>query len=200
MTADPHRLVLASSSPRRSELLARLGIPFEPRPVETDETPRRGEKPEALVLRLALAKARAAVRPGEIALGADTVVALDQIVLGKPADSNDARRMLRRLSGRTHEVWTGVALVAAPSRGAPACEIARACRTEVRFRKLNEPEIAAYAASGEPADKAGAYAVQGGAGRFVEAILGELTNVVGLPLPLVSELLAEMRAEVAENR
>ena len=190
---ESRSLVLASASPRRRELLGRLGIPFEQRAVDADETPRPLEEPEALVLRLALLKARSAARPGEIALGADTEVAIDGAVLGKPADDEDARRMLRALSGRAHDVWTGVALVA-PSADGPARELARACRTEVRFRELNADEIAAYVASGEAADKAGAYAIQGGASRFVEAIVGELTNVVGLPLPLVSELLAELQA------
>jgi septum formation protein len=177
-------------------LLGRLGLTFDQRAAATDETPRPGEPPEVLVVRLALAKARAAARPGEIALGADTEVALDGEVLGKPADDEHARRMLRALSGRAHEVWTGVALVAPPVRGGPARERIRACRTEVRFRALGDAEIAAYVASGESADKAGAYAIQGGASRFVEAIVGELTNVVGLPLPTVSELLAELEAEL----
>ena len=195
VSMEPRRLVLASASPRRRELLGRLGLAFEQRAAGTDETPRPGEEPEALVVRLALAKARTAARPGEIALGADTEVAIDGVVLGKPADEADARRMLSALSGRAHEVWTGVALVA-PVAGDGARELARACRTEVRFRDLRADEIAAYVASGEHADKAGAYAIQGGASRFVEAIVGELTNVVGLPLPLVSELLAELRAEL----
>jgi septum formation protein len=184
--------VLASASPRRRELLSRLGLEFEVRAVDTDETPRPGETPEALVLRLALAKARAAARPGELALGADTVVAADGALLGKPADDEDARRMLAALSGRSHEVWTGVALVEVPAAAGTGRlrERARACRTEVVFRALSESEIDAYVASGEPRDKAGAYAIQGGAANFVARVDGDYTNVVGLPLPLVEELLA----------
>jgi septum formation protein len=191
LSASP-RLVLASASPRRRELLSRLGLEFEVRPVESDETPRPGERPEALVLRLALAKARAAARPGELALGADTVVAADGALLGKPADDEDARRMLSALSDRGHEVWTGVALVEVPAAAGTGKlrERARACRTEVVFRVLSESEIDAYVASGEPRDKAGAYAIQGGAASFVARVEGDYTNVVGLPLPLVEELLA----------
>jgi septum formation protein len=136
-------------------------------------------------LRLALAKARAAARPGEIALGADTEVALDGAVLGKPTDAAHASSMLRALSGRAHEVWTGVALVA------PERELTGTCRTEVEFHLLSEAEIARYVATGEPFDKAGAYAIQGGAAGFVARLDGELTNVVGLPLPLVAQLLSE---------
>jgi septum formation protein len=191
LSASP-RLVLASASPRRRELLSRLGLEFEVRPVESDETPRPGERPEALVLRLALAKARAAARPGELALGADTVVAADGALLGKPADDEEARCMLSALSDRSHEVWTGVALVEVPAAAGTGKlrERARACRTEVVFRVLSESEIDAYVASGEPRDKAGAYAIQGGAASFVARVEGDYTNVVGLPLPLVEELLA----------
>jgi septum formation protein len=186
--------VLASASPRRRELLGRLGMPFEVRPVDADETPRPGESAEALVVRLALAKARAAAQPGEVALGADTAVTLDGEILGKPADADDARKMLAALSGREHEVWTGVAVVALPTELGPARELARACRTTVRFRLLDDAEIDAYVASGESVDKAGAYAIQGGAAPFVDAVDGELTNVVGLPLPLVVDLLDELEA------
>jgi septum formation protein len=193
------RLVLASASPRRRELLARLGFAFEVRPTDVEETPFALEGPEAMVLRLALAKARAAARPGEIVLGADTVVAAGGEILGKPRDDEEAREMLHRLAGRSHEVWTGVALVAATGRGeAPARERARACRTEVVFRALSEREIADYVATGEPRDKAGAYAIQGGAAAFVERVEGDFTNVVGLPLALVQDLLAELRTEIRD--
>ena len=184
----PARLVLASASPRRRELLAQLGIEFEVRPSAADETPLEGETPEPMVLRLALAKARVAARPGEIALGADTVVALDGELLGKPADAGAARAMLARLSGRRHEVWTGVALVERSAAGAR--ESARAVSTAVRFRALDGAEIAAYVAGGEPLDKAGAYAIQGGAAAFVESVEGSWSNVVGLPLGVVRDLLA----------
>ena len=190
----PRRLVLASASPRRRELLARLGVEFEVRAVDADETPLAAETPEALVLRLALVKARAAARPGELALGADTVVAAGGALLGKPADDEEARRMLAALSGRSHEVWTGVALVEVPAGPGDGRlrERARACRTEVVFRALSGSEIDAYVASGEPRDKAGAYAIQGGAAAFVAHVEGDFTNVVGLPLPLVEELLADL--------
>lgn len=186
----PPRLVLASASPRRRELLARLGVDFEVRPVDADETPLPGEAPEPLVRRLALAKARAAARPGELALGADTVVAIENQLLGKPADEADARRMLRALSGRTHDVWTGVALFA-PGKEGGTRELAHVERTRVTFRELSEAEIVDYVASGEPLDKAGAYAIQGGAAPFVERVDGDYDNVVGLPLATVRQLLAE---------
>lgn len=183
-------LILASASPRRRELLSRLGLPFTVRPSDADETPLAGESPRALVLRLARVKARQVARPGELALGADTVVALAGRVLGKPADDTEAAEMLRQLSGREHEVWTGVALVAPGSGGEPARERAGACLTKVTFRTLSAAEIAAYVASGEPHDKAGAYGIQGAAAAFVSGLDGEHSNVVGLPLPLVGELLS----------
>lgn len=186
MSAPP-RLVLASGSPRRRELLARLGVEFEVRPTETDEQPLPGEAPAALARRLALAKARAAARPGEIALGADTDVALDGEIFGKPRDAAEARRMLRRLAGRAHQVWSGVALVEGGAEGREAVEVVR---SDVRFRELSDDEIAAYAASGEPLDRAGAYAIQGGAAPFVAELAGELDNVVGLPLAATARLLA----------
>lgn len=188
MSAAP-RLVLASGSPRRRELLARLGVDFEIRAAEIDERPLPGERPEALARRLALAKARAVARPGEVALGADTDVALHGEIFGKPANAAEARRMLRRLSGRTHQVWSGVALVRAAADG-PAREEAEVVRSDVRFRVLSDDEIAAYAASGEPLDRAGGYAIQGGAAPFVAELTGELDNVVGLPLAATVRLLA----------
>ena len=193
---DGVRLVLASGSPRRRELLARLGLDFEVRAADVDETPLPGEPARALVLRLALAKARKLCRPGELVLGADTIVALDEEPLGKPVGTSDAIRMLSRLSNRSHTVWTGVALVALVAPGAPGArdgsgfESAEACRTEVAFRALDDGEIAAYVASGEPLDRAGAYAIQGGAASFVARVEGDYDNVVGLPLRLVGALLA----------
>ena len=184
------RLLLASSSPRRRELLARLGVPFELRAAPTDETPHAGETPQALVERLALDKARLAAEAGAVALGADTVVTIDGEILGKPVDGAEAGRMLARLSGREHQVWTGVALVGG-SAGRAIREIVRSDRSLVAFRALDESEVASYVASGEPLDKAGAYAIQGGAAGFVAELRGELTNVVGLPLPLVAAMLEE---------
>ena len=189
MSSPPTRLVLASASPRRRELLARLGCAFEIRAPAVDETPKAGEKPADLVARLALDKARAVVAAGELALGADTVVALGDEVLGKPSDGEDARRMLRALSGRSHDVWTGVAVVAPD--GGRGFERRAVRRTEVVFRALAEQEIDDYVASGEPLDRAGAYAIQGGAARFVARYAGDFDNVVGLPLAVVRELLGE---------
>ena len=187
---NPPRLLLASSSPRRRELLARLGIPFELRAAPADETPRAGEAPRELVERLALDKARLAAEAGAVALGADTVVAIDGELLGKPADAAEARRMLARLSGRAHQVWTGVALVGRSELGALR-ELVRSDLSEVVFRALDESEVERYVASGEPFDKAGAYAIQGGAAGFVEELRGDRSNVVGLPLPLVAAMLRE---------
>ena len=195
MTGAP-RLVLASASPRRRELLATLGLVFEVRPSDLDETPRPGEAPEALAIRLALAKARAVARAGELVLGADTVVALGDEPLGKPADAAEARTMLARLSGRRHRVWTGVALVEQDVRRRR--EAVRAARTEVEFRPLTAAEIDAYVATGEPLDRAGAYAIQGGAAAFAARVEGSLSNVVGLPLELLLDLLARLGRSPAE--
>lgn len=177
-------LVLASGSPRRRELLAGLGLDFLVRPVDLDETPLPGELPEPYVLRLARAKATHRGEPGEVVLAADTVVALDDALLGKPDHEEDARGMLRRLSGREHRVFTGVAV------WDPAQELLETGVevTRVRFADLDRDEIAWYAASGEPLDRAGAYAIQGLAALFVEDIIGNYSNVVGLPLPLVYRL------------
>ena len=179
------RLVLASASPRRRELLGRLGLEFEVRPAAVDETPRLGEDPEALALRLARAKAlaSAAGRSGERVLGADTVVARDASILGKPANATEAEQMLETLSGGEHRVVTGLAL-AADGAVAEACVVSR-----VWFRSLLPEEIARYAADGEPLDAAGGYAIQGGAAGFISRVVGSYTNVVGLPLSEVVRLL-----------
>ncbi len=185
------RLVLASGSPRRREMLENLGVEFHFRPVDVDESPRDGEAPDAYVLRLARTKALAGVvaggdRGGEIVLAADTIVAADGRLLGKPRDSEDARRMLERLSGRAHEVLTGVAVSDAAGDLRAAVE-----RTRVRFAELSAAEIEWYVAGGEPLDKAGAYAVQGLGALFVTKVDGNYSNVVGLPLPLTYRLLRE---------
>ena len=183
------RLVLASASPRRRELLAKLGLLPEIRPVNLDETPAPGEDARRYVERLAREKAAAAAGEGaEILLAADTAVVLDGEILGKPADPEEARTMLRRLSGRAHEVLTGVALLETP-KGAAVSAIEE---TRVVFRTLDEEEIAAYVATGEARDKAGAYGIQGRAAVFVPRIEGSWSNVVGLPLELVDRLLRRL--------
>ncbi len=182
-------LVLASASPRRAEILRAVGWPFEVQPADVDESLLRGETAPDYVQRLALAKSEAiaASRLFGLVLGADTIVVADHVILGKPRDEEDARRMLRRLSGKWHEVLTGVALVRAEDRRR---RIAYE-RTRVRFAAMSEREIEGYVATGEPLDKAGAYAVQGGAALFIEAIDGDYWNVVGLPVRLVYNLAGE---------
>ena len=188
-------LVLASRSPRRVELLARAGYRFEVEPADIDERRLAGETPHELVRRLAREKAAAVAprHPGSIVLGADTVVVIDGAVLGKPNGEADAAGMLRRLSGRAHEVLTGVALHAAH----------RCCggvqSTRVVFRALSREDVAWYVASGEPADKAGGYSIQGRASRFVIRIEGSYTNVVGLPVELVDGLLDEIGATPGDS-
>ena len=181
-------LVLASRSPRRADLLSRAGYRFEVAPADVDERRRAGETPRALVRRLAREKAAAVAprHPGAVVLGADTVVVVDGAVLGKPDGDDGAARMLRRLSGRAHEVLTGVALRAAHRRRDGVQS------TRVVFRALSADEVAWYVASGESADKAGGYAIQGRASRFVTRIEGSWTNVVGLPVELVDGLLGEL--------
>jgi septum formation protein len=174
-------LVLASRSPRRSELLTAAGIPFEVRVADVDETPRAGERPRDYVLRIAEAKARAvAAADSEIVLAADTTVVFGSKIMGKPDDSAAATRMLMTLAGQRHEVLTGVCFV--QHRRCLALDIAA---TAVWFGMMTPAEIAEYVASGEPMDKAGAYAIQGIASRWIERIDGEYSNVVGLPVALV---------------
>ncbi len=173
-------LVLASQSPRRSEILRQAGIPFVVRASAVDETPLAGEGPDDYVRRLAEWKARAVeAAPGETILAADTTVVVEGEMLAKPADALDAVRMLRLLAGRRHEVLTGICL----KRDA-GLVVDRAV-TEVWFTAMSEPEIAEYVASGEPMDKAGAYAIQGLASKYIERIEGCYFNVVGLPVALV---------------
>jgi septum formation protein len=173
-------LVLASQSPRRAEILRQAGIPFTIRSVPVDETPQSGEKPERYVERLAEEKARAVeAAPGEIVLGADTTVVVGGEMLGKPVDAADARRMLEALAGRRHEVLTGICL----RRGTA---LIRDCAsTQVWFTPMTPREIDDYVASGEPMDKAGGYAIQGLASKFIGRIDGCYFNVVGLPVALV---------------
>lgn len=173
-------LVLASQSPRRREVLANAGFRFEIRASSVDETHRRGESPRDYVRRLARAKAEAVdASANEVVLAADTVVVVDEHVLGKPEDAADAVRMLRLLSGREHLVVTGICL-----RHGGACTV-DAETTRVRFVPLTEVEIQEYVRSGEPMDKAGAYAIQGLASKFIDRIEGCYFNVVGLPVALL---------------
>lgn len=173
-------LVLASQSPRRAEILRQAGIPFVVRAVPVDETPIPAETPEDYVRRLAEAKARAVpADASEIVLAADTTVVVDREILGKPVDAADARRMLALLSGRRHEVMTGICLCRGEKQ---ICDYAV---TAVWFAPMSAREIDDYVASGEPMDKAGAYAAQGAASKFIPRIEGCYFNVVGLPIALV---------------
>ena len=178
------RLILASASPRRAELLRAAGIEVDVRPADIDESARQNEHPDAYVVRVALEKARTVSErmPGCLVLGADTAVVIDDEILGKPRDAEDARRMLRLLAGRAHRVMTGVALMGSPVVGGVETDLAV---TTVEFGPISEPEITWYVASGEPMGKAGAYAIQGLASRFVTRIEGSYSNVVGLPVSLV---------------
>jgi len=173
-------LVLASQSPRRAEILRQAGIPFVVRAAAVDESPLDGERPEDYVVRLAEQKAIAVeCRPGETILGADTTVVINGEMLAKPADPADARRMLSLLSGRRHEVLTGICL----RRGPDVTNDWAA--THVWFTTITDSEMDEYVASGEPMDKAGAYAIQGLASKFIEKIEGCYFNVVGLPIAMV---------------
>ena len=198
------KLILASASPRRAELLRNAGISFLVQPAEVDETHPPGEPPVDYARRLAAEKARAvAASMGEnFVLGADTVVSVEQQVLGKPTDAADAARMLKLLSGRRHLVTTGVCLIGPnrdpatnPETGDAKPETAfqdvRHETTEVFFRPMTNDDIGWYIASGEPMDKAGAYGIQGGASRWIEKIVGDYFNVVGLPVRLVLKMLEE---------
>jgi len=191
MTSSAARLVLASASPRRRQLLSVLGIPFEAIELDLDETARPDEAPGDLACRLAVAKARAgAVRcPAALVLGADTVVELAGESLGKPGSAPDAVDMLDRLRGRAHRVVTAVALAHADEPGAEIEVASRVATAEVWMRDYTEHEIRAYVASGDPYDKAGGYAIQHPTFRPVSRIVGCFLTVVGLPLPEVCELL-----------
>jgi len=193
------RLLLASNSPRRRELLRNAGFDFDVVPSRIDEgEPNAGELPEEYACRVARAKALhvAACSPADsLVLGADTVVTIDGLLLGKPTGPADAARMLRLLSGRTHHVITAICLVLAPDQVA-ALEHER---TEVFFRELSEGEIGQYVASHEPFDKAGAYAIQGLAAKFVTRISGCYFNVVGLPIALLTGVLQDFRKRTGKT-
>ena len=184
------RLILASSSPRRAEILRNAGITFEVVQTHVDETRRSSELPGDYVRRLAASKARGALgrlNGAAIVIGGDTVVLVDGSILGKPASAGDARETLRRLSGRTHEVLSGLAAIRLPDGAERVVEET----TRVTFAPLSTEEIADYIATGEPFGKAGAYAIQGRAGKFVTRLDGDYFNVMGLPLPRLYTILRE---------
>lgn len=209
-------LVLASASPRRQELLRNAGITFTIQPADIDETPLPAENPRECAERLAREKALAVwrTRRQDPVLGADTIVVIDEMILNKPADPADAARMLRLLSGRTHEVITGVCVVRlAGPKSATTHELSGTAQSKIRFDRLTtqngemrtasestlvtmsaipEQEIQDYIATGEPMDKAGAYAIQGRASRWIPCIEGDYTNVVGLPVALVYRVLSQI--------
>jgi septum formation protein len=186
-------LVLASASPRRQELLRNAGIKFTTQPADIDETPMAGESPRQYAERLSREKAMAVFRsrPHDVVLGADTIVVIDDKILGKPVDSADAIRMLRLLSGRTHQVITGVSLVSGNQEAEKAELRTFSETTLVSMSELSDAEIREYIATGEPMDKAGAYAIQGLAARWIPRIEGDYSNVVGLPIALVYRMLRE---------
>lgn len=190
------KVILASASPRRADLLTQLGLSFRTSPVDIDETPIPGEAAADYVGRLSRDKARAGFRREEeanaLVLGSDTTVVLDGRILGKPADREEARMMLLALSGRTHQVMTGVAL--ASHSGTDV----RVSTTDVTFRTLDEREVDAYCDTGEPMDKAGAYGIQGRGGAFVTSITGSYSAVVGLPLDVTAALLTRAGLPVWE--
>jgi septum formation protein len=188
-------LILASASPRRAELLRNAAIPFTVVPAHVREEPSPNEAPLSYAQRLARDKALAifASHPKDVVLGADTVVVVDEHLLEKPTDAEDAARMLRLLSGRTHQVITGLCVAA------PGFERVEAEITQVSFTWLSEAEIAAYVETAEPMDKAGAYAIQGIASRWAQRIEGCYFNVVGLPLPRVYRLLREAEAATGKK-
>lgn len=182
---DP-RIILASASPRRAELLRQIGVKFELAPSEVEERPHPDETPSDYITRIARAKVIAVARRLEagLVIGADTVVVLDGRLIGKPEDEADAQRLLRQLSGKWHAVMTGVALYDVETRH----EVADYDKTLVKFAQLTDREIEWYVNTGEPMDKAGAYGIQGLGGLFVDEIAGNYYNVVGLPIPLVYRL------------
>lgn len=190
MTTPNRTLILASSSPRRMQLLSSIGRDFEVEAADINEMAREGERPEALVRRLAVTKALTVAHrhPGALVLGADTIVSLGMTIFGKPTTPETARQMLASLSGRKHQVFTGVAVWdESLKRG-----YANVAMAQVTFRSLSALDIDEYVASGEPMDKAGAYAIQGAAGRWVESFEGNLETVIGLPIDLVAHLLQRM--------
>lgn len=189
-------IVLASASPRRQELLRSAGIRFTVQPANIDESPLTGESARECAERLAREKALAVSRSRvrDFVLGADTIVTIDGLILGKPSNDSDAMRMLRMLSGRTHEVITGVCLVTPNGEGSDVKSGSES--TRVTMCEISDDEIRDYVACGEPMDKAGAYAIQGMASRWIPRIEGDYSNVVGLPVALVYSMLKRAGAAV----
>lgn len=185
------KLILASRSPRRAEILRSVGWPFEVIVAGVDETPTQGEAPSDYVRRLSVTKARAvaATREEGLVLGADTTVVIDNQILGQPVNNDDALRMLKLLSGRWHEVLTAIALVRANDKSKSVVDVES---TRVRFAELSQAEIDWYVSTGEPLDKAGAYGIQEKAALFIEEIQGDYFNVMGLPIRLVYELVRQV--------
>jgi septum formation protein len=190
-------LILASASPRRRDLLSRLNVPFDTIPAEIAETPRPGEAPRALAERLAREKAEAVVAqlgrtPRRVVLGSDTIVVIGGEVLGKPRDPEHALALLRKLSGRTHRVMTGIAVVVSDTGRTRS----RVVESRVTLRKADEAELRDYVATGESLDKAGAYALQGAGRRFIAGVEGSETNVIGLPMEETLAMLQEAGVEI----
>jgi len=187
-------LLLASASPRRRRLLASLGVEFTVLPTSAEPDPAPGEGPADYALRAALAKAEeaAALRPGTLVIAADTIVVLGSEIMGKPRDEAHALRMLERLAGVTHQVITGCRLL--PPAGSALQPVSFAAFSDVTMIPASRAALAAYVATGEPADKAGAYAIQGKGGFLVERVAGSYTNVVGLPLAKLCRALLDLKA------
>ena len=190
----PASVVLASASPRRLGLLKNIGVDPEVRPADIDETPRPGESPARYVERLAVAKAAAVARDGEVVIAADTTVSINGQIIGKPASRAEALDILRTLSGRTHTVFTGLAVLA-PSRTTSAI-----VTSEVTFIQAGEDLLAWYADTDEPYDKAGAYGLQGAGSMLVARVQGSVTNVVGLPLAQLHELMSIPRVALTRHQ
>ncbi len=190
-------LILASGSPRRRELLSLLNLPFEVRPSDADESTPEDWEPAKIVTELALRKARAVIggelSDNAVVIGSDTIVVLDGQVLGKPANAEEAAGMLRRLSGRKHEVYTGLACIGLSEQ--PLRTLSGYSSAGVTMREISDSEIAAYIATGEPMDKAGSYAVQGLGAVFVEHIEGDYHAIVGLPVALLYHMLTRLGAK-----
>ena len=195
-------LVLASASPRRQELLRNAGIEFAVLPADVDEIPLQGEGARACAQRLAREKAWKVwrARQSDVVLGADTIVVVDGVILGKPVDYNDAARMLRLLAGRRHQVVTGVCLVRSNLVRSNEDTVVDCETTLVTMAELSDQEILDYVATGEPMDKAGAYAIQGIASRWILRIEGDYSNVVGLPVARVYRMLRDWKIGMLRNR